>query len=313
LKIYSLKRNAIPKIAVLATGLTAAVLVATISPQAAQATPRASNCTGCHADAAGAVSTVTATPSTANPAPGASYTVAITLTANPTGGNTGYGIVPIAPAVEKTFGGNTGSELAFTATMVAPAAAGTYSYTVWTNQGPTSAGLVGSKVYSITVAPVVTIPPTTIPPTTIPPTTIPPTTIPPTTIPPTTIPPTTIPPTTIPPTTTVPPVAKAAIISGLTPKHGVVGTIVTINGSGFGALGSVQCGSVVTTASSWSDTQIVFEVPAGLYGRVAPVSVIPGSDTASNAVSFRIDKVQHPHHSSWYGPRHHSHFGGDDD
>jgi hypothetical protein len=287
LKIYSVKRKTIPKIAVLVTGLTAAILAATISPQAAQAYPRAASCTGCHADAAGAVSTVTATPSTATPASGATYTVAITLTANPTGGNTGYGIVPIAPATEKTFGGNTGTQLAFTATMVAPAAAGTYSYTVWTNQGPTSAGLVGSKVYSITVAPVVTIPPTTIPPTTIPPTTIPPTTIPPTTIPPTTIPPTTVPP------TTVPPVTSAALISALSPRHGAIGESVTVTGSGFGTLpGSLQFGDTLTTATSWTDTEIVFVVPDGNYGRSALLSVIPAADTASNALKFRFDRVR---------------------
>jgi hypothetical protein len=330
LKIYSVKRKTIPKIAVLVTGLTAAILAATISPQAAQAYPRAASCTGCHADAAGAVSTVTATPSTATPASGATYTVAITLTANPTGGNTGYGIVPIAPATEKTFGGNTGTQLAFTATMVAPAAAGTYSYTVWTNQGPTSAGLVGSKVYSITVAPVVTIPPTTVPPTTVPPTTVPPTTVPPTTVPPTTVPPTTVPPTTVPPTTvppttvppttvppttvppttvppttvppttvpptTVPPTTTTAHIQKLSPKHGVIGTIVTIRGTGFGTLGAVQFGTVVTTATSWTDTEIVFSVPAGDYRNVAALSVIPAGNTASNAVHFRFDKVKR-HHS----------------
>ena len=272
MKIYSLKRSAIPKIAVLVTGLTAAILAATVSPQAAQAYPRAASCTGCHAGAT--TTTVTATPSAATQLAGASYTVAITLTANPNGGNTGYGIVPVAPAVEKTFGGNTGSELAFTATMIAPAAAGTYSYTVWTNQGPTDGtGQVGSKVYSITVAPVVTIPPTTIPPTT-----------------------------------------SAAVITGLSPRHGAVGTVVTLTGTGFGELGSVQFGTVVTTATSWTDTQIVFEVPAGTTCRVAHVSVIPGSDTASNAVSFRFDKaMRSPHHafqpghSSWNG-----HSFGDD-
>ena len=261
MKIYNVNRKTIPKIAVLVTGLTAAILAATISPQAAQATPRASSCAGCHAGATTA--TVTATPSTATPAPGATYTVAITLTANPNGGMTGYGIVPIAPAVEKTFGGNTGSQLAFTATMVAPAAVGTYSYTVWTNQGLTDGtGQVGSKVYSITVAPVVTIPP-----------------------------PTTVPPTTVPPTT-VPPVTSAAVIRSLSPRHGAIGTVVTLTGTGFGELGSVQFGTVVTTASSWTDTEIVFQVPAGTSAKVAHVSVIPKSDTASNAVNFRFDHVK---------------------
>ena len=180
----------------LVTGLTAAILALTVSPQAAQAYPRAASCTRCHAGAT--TTTVMATPSAGTQLAGASYTVAITLTANPNGGNTGYGIVPVAPAVEKTFGGNTRTELALTATMIAPAVAGTYSYTVWTNQGLTDgSGQVGSKVYSITVALVVTIPPTTVPPTTIPPTTIPPTTIPPTTVPP----------------------VSTAFISSLSPRH----------------------------------------------------------------------------------------------
>ena len=75
-----------PKIAVLVTGLTAAVLAATISPQVAQAFPtKNANCAGCHA-VGGAT---TAAPSTLTPAPGATYTVAITLQANPAGGNCG--------------------------------------------------------------------------------------------------------------------------------------------------------------------------------------------------------------------------------
>jgi len=285
LKIYNLKRMTIPKVAVLVTGLTAAVLVATINPAPAQATPRASNCTGCHAGAT--TSTVTATPSTATPAPGATYQVAITLTANPNGGNTGYGIVPIAPAVEKTFGGNTGTQLAFTATMVAPTAAGTYSYTVWTNQGPTDGtGQVGSKIYSITVAPVVTTPP------------------------PTTT--TTTPPTTT--TTTTPPPA-GAFISALSPKHGVIGTMVTIQGSGFGAAGTMQFGTVVATASSWTSTAIVFYVPVGTYSKFVPVTVtvIPGSGTASSAVRFRFDHVRVSKHSHSDAPRHHVRLGGDFD
>jgi len=40
LKIYSLKRSAIPKIAVLVTGLTAAILAATVSPQADTGLPQ---------------------------------------------------------------------------------------------------------------------------------------------------------------------------------------------------------------------------------------------------------------------------------
>jgi PKD repeat protein len=151
LRIFKSKRMSIPKVAVLATGLAAAVMVATINPMPAQATPRASSCAGCHNPATPNVST--AKPSTATPAPGASYTVAITLVDAGNGGATGYGIVPVAPAVEKTFGGGSSSLFAYTATMIAPTAAGTYSYTVWTNQGPTDGtAQVGSVVYSITVA-----------------------------------------------------------------------------------------------------------------------------------------------------------------
>jgi len=293
LKIYNLKRMTIPKVAVLVTGLTAAVLVATINPAPAQATPRASNCTGCHASATGATTTVTATPSTATPAPGATYQVAITLTANPNGGNTGYGIVPIAPAVEKTFGGDTGTQLAFTATMVAPTAAGTYSYTVWTNQGPTDGtGQVGSKIYSITVAPVVTTPP-------------------PTTTTTTTPPPTTTTTTTPPPTTTT------AVITSLSRTRGEAGSKVTIRGTGFGTPGVVKFGTVAAKASLWSSTTIVVKVPnwaaergegarhGDRHANSAWVTVTPKDAAASNGILFRSG------HS--VAPRHQKHLGGDFD
>jgi large repetitive protein len=266
LRIYNLKRMSIPKLAVLATGLAAAVLVATINPSSAQATPRAANCAVCHAAADGSTSTVTATPSTMTPVAGATYTVAITLTANPKGGNTGYGIVPVTAGTGSTYGGNTGSQLAFTANMTAPAAAGTYNYTVYTNQGPTSAGLVGSKVYSITVSPVVTTPPTTT----------------------TTPPPTTT--TTPPPTTTTPPVL-GAVISALSPVAGAVGDSLTITGSGFGTAGAVKFGTVNASVSSWTGTSIVVTVPAGVR-RVA-VTVTPAAGTVSNAVTFKFLRIAH--------------------
>jgi predicted CXXCH cytochrome family protein len=160
MKIYRLKKESLPKIAVLASGLAAAVLAVTMSPQVAHATPRAASCAGCHGPAT--VGTATATPSTIAPAAGASYTVAITLLANPNGGNTGFGIVPVTAGTGSTFGGNTGTQLSFNATMTAPPATGTYSYTVWTNQGLTGGtARVGSVVYSITVAAGSTTPPPT--------------------------------------------------------------------------------------------------------------------------------------------------------
>jgi hypothetical protein len=81
--MHNLKRMSTPKVAVLAAGLTAAVLVAMLGPSAAQATPtKQANCTGCHGS--GAVSgTVSAKPSTVTLAAGAAYTVLVTPPGNP--------------------------------------------------------------------------------------------------------------------------------------------------------------------------------------------------------------------------------------
>jgi len=333
LKIYSLKRNAIPKLAVLATGLTAAILVATINPVPAQAYPnKQKDCTGCHGSGVVA-GTVTAVPSTTTPAAAAAYTVLVTPPAT-AAGDTGFWIANsdaagVTGATTGVYGGYSGTAAAtYTATMAAPAASGTYFYKVWAVNGPTdSTASANFAIYSITVGAVVTTPPvtTTTPPVT---TTTPPvtTTTPPVT---TTEPPVTT--TTPPVTTTEPPVASAAVISSLSPRHGAIGDTVTITGTGFGALGSVQFGTVVTTAavisslsprhgaigdtvtitgtgfgalgsvqfgtvvttaSTWTDTQIVFDVPDGTSAKVAQVSVIPESDTASNAVNFRFDHVK---------------------
>jgi hypothetical protein len=156
MRITNFKKAGIPKIAVLATGLAAAVLVVTINPvPVAQAFPsRAQDCANCHT----AGGSTTATPNTLAPAAGATYTVAISLAANPGGGNSGYAIEPVAPATERTHGGDTGADLSFLATMTAPAAAGTYTYNVFTNQGSTGAGHASSATYSITVGAAPTVP-----------------------------------------------------------------------------------------------------------------------------------------------------------
>jgi len=103
---------------------------------------------------------------------------------------------------------------------------------------------------------------------------------------------------------------------------------VTIHGSGFGTLGAVQFGTVAATASSWTDTKIVFEVPDGIYAHVVPVTVTPMSATASNAVNFRLDWDNHhgddvreqAHWDNHHGddareqaPRHHVRRAGDFD
>jgi predicted CXXCH cytochrome family protein len=193
MRIYRVTRMNLPKIAVLATGLAAAILVATTNTEVAQAHPsQKKDCANCHT--ASTSTATTAAPSTTTPAAGATYTVAITLAANPTGGKSGYAIVPVTASTGTTSGGDTASDLAYTATMTAPSAAGTYSYTVFTNVGSQSSGQTGSAVYSINVTAGSTAPPaTTLPPTTPAATTLPPLT-PPATAPPVTNPPVTNPP-----------------------------------------------------------------------------------------------------------------------
>ena len=91
--------------------------------------------------------------------------------------------------------------------------------------------------------------------------------------------------------TVTPPATTTALITALSPRHGLIGTTVTILGTNFGMTGQVKFGEVLVTASSWTDTEIVFVVPDGTYGRSALVSVLPDGDAASNAVKFRFDRA----------------------
>ena len=176
MKIYRLKKRNLPKVLVLATGLAAAALAVTMSPQAAHAYPsQAQDCANCHTFSTSTATT--ATPSVTTVAAGATYTVAITLAANPTGGNSGYAIIPVTALTGTTNGGNAGALLSYTATMTAPTAVGAYNYTVYTNQGSKAAGQTGSATYPITVTGGATNPPpttTSTPPATTPPPTTPP-------------------------------------------------------------------------------------------------------------------------------------------
>ena len=144
----------IPTLAVLATGLAAALLVATIDPLPAQATPsKARDCTGCHGSGSVA-GTVRATPSTTSPAPGAAYTVAVTAPAGR--GNTGYWIANsnASGATGSSTGarGGPSSAASYTATMRAPATPGTYYFKVWAVRGPdNSSGVTSFARYQITV------------------------------------------------------------------------------------------------------------------------------------------------------------------
>jgi predicted CXXCH cytochrome family protein len=147
--INRLRTMSLPKMLVLATGLAAAVLAATMGTQTALAQPtKAADCTGCHS----AGGSTTAAPSTLTPAAGATYTVAITLAANASGGNSGYAIVAVAPATGAANGGNASAALSYSATMTAPASNGSYTYKVFTNQGSTGAGQASSASYTITVS-----------------------------------------------------------------------------------------------------------------------------------------------------------------
>ena len=124
----------IPKVAVLAAGLTAAVVAVTMTTAPAQASPGyASACTDCHT----AGGSVAATPSSATLAPGAAYTVALAFN----GGSSpvGYWISGNGASVTASNAGP--------ASMTAPAAAGSYTYTVWMRSG-----VVASTTYTITVA-----------------------------------------------------------------------------------------------------------------------------------------------------------------
>ena len=202
MRIYKLKMS-IPKFAVLATGLAAAVMVATINPAPAQAFPnKQQDCTGCHGSGT-VYGTVTAVPSMMTQAAGAAYTVLVTAPANAAGGDTGFWIAnSTATGTTGTttgvYGGYAGTSAAtYTAAMTAPAAAGTYYYKVWAVHGPAdTSGVTNFALYSITVGATTTTPPTT-PPTTVPPSTVPPTMVPPTMVPPTAVPQTAVPPTAV--------------------------------------------------------------------------------------------------------------------
>jgi hypothetical protein len=108
------------------------------------------------------------------------------------------------------------------------------------------------------------------------------------------------------------PVPSTAHISRLSPDEGYVGTKVTISGSGFGTVaGSVQFGASTAVVSSWTNTAVVFTVPARSAVTVSAsrvplwyqseqkvlVTVTPQGGVASNAVRFELK----------------SHHDGDDD
>jgi hypothetical protein len=87
-------------------------------------------------------------------------------------------------------------------------------------------------------------------------------------------------------------VSPPPAITGISPGTGFVGTPVTINGSGFGSTqssNSVAFGGVVaSTASNWSDTQIIVAVPPNAI--TGPVTVTVAGVTAQGP-EFILDTV----------------------
>jgi hypothetical protein len=78
-------------------------------------------------------------------------------------------------------------------------------------------------------------------------------------------------------------------ITSISPTSGPAGTLVTINGSNFGATqGSsfVSFGTTQASINSWSDTQIIAVAPSGLSGTV-PVTVTTTAGT-SNGINFNF-------------------------
>lgn len=67
------------------------------------------------------------------------------------------------------------------------------------------------------------------------------------------------------------------------------GTVISIEGSGFGSAGKVKMGKILVTPSSYSDTAILFESPEIAKGSY-PISVIPstGSVTALQAAAVNV-------------------------
>jgi hypothetical protein len=125
-------------------------LAAVVAAPAGATPSKNSTCTSCHSGAASGA--VTATPSNASPAPGATYTVnlSIGLTSS---GDSGYHVAQTDAAGTATtwmsVSGGPGAQTTWTPSMTAPATPGTYYYKVWTAKG--YSGTAKAATYSITV------------------------------------------------------------------------------------------------------------------------------------------------------------------
>jgi hypothetical protein len=84
-------------------------------------------------------------------------------------------------------------------------------------------------------------------------------------------------------------VTPAPSIASLAPNTGAIGSVVTINGSNFGATqgnGGVKFGTLAATITSWSPTSIVATVPTGAV--TGSVVVTAAGGVASNGSTFTV-------------------------
>jgi hypothetical protein len=84
---------------------------------------------------------------------------------------------------------------------------------------------------------------------------------------------------------------STATVTGVAPAMAALGASVTISGSGFGAsqgTGQAWLGGAIATIQSWSDGQIVAQVPAGTTGTGARVLQ---NGVMSNAGTFTVDAL----------------------
>ena len=146
-----MRSRLVPTLVVVA--VVAAAVFAAVTAKPVHSFPsKVQPCTSCHAAAPGGA-TVSAKPSTATPAPGATYTVTVDLSGLTSSGDTGYWITngTGTPAVS-VYGGGTGTnQTTYTRTMTAPTTPGSYAYTVWCDRGGKTSGQAKSTTYSITV------------------------------------------------------------------------------------------------------------------------------------------------------------------
>jgi RHS repeat-associated protein len=81
------------------------------------------------------------------------------------------------------------------------------------------------------------------------------------------------------------------VITSLAPTAGPIGTVVTINGTSFGATrgsSSVTFAGITATPATWSDTRITAPVPAGVpLGAASVVVTVPGAGS-SNSATFTV-------------------------